>query len=744
MEAVDRSDQFLFSQMVVPGSVNMAAQRPAGRVKAMLRARAHGDHPSVVSSVHHDGAEGNDTETDTDDEARDAFRNAGDGFDDDSDTDGDGDGGGGGGDGNGKNRNSNGKHQQGSERSQVHVPSHTHAHDAFNAQHEHPRLPMLQEEKDNDGEMDDMSMSGSGAPLDQNDFDDDESTTFNNRGRRPEAGSGWDIASRFRSSNGRPAAPPVHFQPRPSKPIERQPQPQPQPQLGRAEPDAASVSDSQFVMSQRYGGTAMTAADDCSFSSTASSIMVANGGTGTARHVQNTAGPVATVPKPASATAPVSDVPPVPTLASVPILPLRTETPLQQTIRECMQPPPPSPPLKALPVTPYTVPPSGGRPQKHGSRSKRSQYTDFSATQFTHSTGSGSGSGSNTGSDTDIDNAAASAVESSVSHPRVREKGRGSRRASATSWTSHTSYNRRKSSRHSRDRSRSKQPQSQSQPHLHSRPHRSRHRSRHRHGHSDRRRRSRADSDFEAIELANKRELIAELDKLALGGTLLAFKPTMDHSVAELRHELERRLANTTLVQRVACIKGLVKVIALVLELVLSTFMRVKNWSVYITENLDTGAYDQSLEQIYRSIWKRGAPSPWVNLGFLIVGSLLGFHFLGMQPSTVVPSTSTAPASSTASAGKSLSAGLGGMVGSLMSGGGVGGMLAGMMTGVTGANMPQRAGFPDTGAGGGNGGNGGNAVKLARPPSPPPKKPTLGDGVGDQPRRRGRISAPVP
>jgi hypothetical protein len=260
--------------------------------------------------------------------------------------------------------------------------------------------------------------------------------------------------------------------------------------------------------------------------------------------------------------------------------------------------------------------------------------------------------------------------------------------------------------------------------------------------------------DFTDVEISNKRELIAELDKLALGGTLLAFKPTMDHSVSELRHELERRLANTTLIQRVAFIKGIVKIIALVIELVLSTFMRVKNWSVFITENLDTGAYDQSLEQIYRSLWKRGAPSPWLNLGLLVIGSLLGFHFFGMQPSNPPATGAGAGAGAgsnsgtgSATAGKSLSAGIGGIVSSLMSGGGLGGMMSGAISGVTNANMPTRAPFPSS------------TSAPARPPSPPPVKPTVGSSTAGKlatattttimppnnsgERRRPRVSAPI-
>lgn len=383
-----------------------------------------------------------------------------------------------------------------------------------------------------------------------------------------------------------------------------------------------------------------------------------------------------------------------------------TESPLQKTIRECMQPPAPPVPVAA------SAP--GLRLTKTGGIASSScTETDYN-------------SESNTGS----------AVESSVSHPYLNSRHSHSQR-------------RRHHHHHSRHERRGNGSQVS---------HRRHDRDRRRH------RRSRGSSsddgddrgDFTDVEISNKRELIAELDKLALGGTLLAFKPTMDHSVSELRHELERRLANTTLIQRVAFIKGIVKIIALVIELVLSTFMRVKNWSVFITENLDTGAYDQSLEQIYRSLWKRGAPSPWLNLGLLVIGSLLGFHFFGMQPSNP-PATGAGAGSNfnsgsnsgtgSATAGKSLSAGIGGIVSSLMSGGGLGGMMSGAISGVTNANMPTRAPFPSS------------TSAPARPPSPPPVKPTVGSSTAGKlatattttimppnnsgERRRPRVSAPI-
>ena len=703
MENVDKGDQFLFSQLVVPGTVNMAAHRPNRRVQAMLQARMRGDHPSVVSSL------------DDNDNGDDELSHAGFDFNnEDEDED------------------------------EVEVDNDNHAHKLATVRESFP---------------DDARSRASSAASDDSRPGNYAPVPSAATGIRPAAGTGWDVANRFRANTNQPRPVPRPQLQQLRSQTQAQAQAQPQAQVksqlqfearnyngGKGndnydynyddededehdDPDADA--DAAYALQQRYGNiTKQPDADSrLSHASSASrnsqqsrnSILYRGDGTKPAG-LYGPSGPLG----PTGPTGPSGQ------LGYVAIRPATatatmTESPLQKTIRECMQPPPPPVPVAALA-------PSLRLTKTGGIASSSCTETDYN-------------SESNTGS----------AVESSVSHPYLNSR------------HSHSHSQRRR--HHHRHHSRHDRRGNGSQV-SHSRHDRDRRRHRRSRGSSsddgdDR-------GDFTDVEISNKRELIAELDKLALGGTLLAFKPTMDHSVSELRHELERRLANTTLIQRVAFIKGIVKIIALVIELVLSTFMRVKNWSVFITENLDTGAYDQSLEQIYRSLWKRGAPSPWLNLGLLVIGSLLGFHFFGMQPSNPpatgagagagagAGSNSANSGTGSATAGKSLSAGIGGIVSSLMSGGGLGGMMSGAISGVTNANMPTRAPFPSSTSA---------PARLftrlpvttsiapARPPSPPPIKPTVGSSTAGKlatattttimppnnsgERRRPRVSSPI-
>ena len=128
------------------------------------------------------------------------------------------------------------------------------------------------------------------------------------------------------------------------------------------------------------------------------------------------------------------------------------------------------------------------------------------------------------------------------------------------------------------------------------------------------------------MELDTKRELIRELDRFAANGTILSFRPTEQHTEEELSHELARHVANDTILQRVAFMKVIIKVGVCVLEMVLKRWLKLKGWSTYISRELDSGKHNATLEQVYRTIWKRGTPNPWLGLVTLIVGSGIGFH----------------------------------------------------------------------------------------------------------------------
>lgn len=259
---------------------------------------------------------------------------------------------------------------------------------------------------------------------------------------------------------------------------------------------------------------------------------------------------------------------------------------------------------------------------------------------------------------------------------------------------------------------------------------------RRRHHHHHRRHRE-ARSQLAEIERENKMELLIELEKLQAMGVMLSFPLSMDHPEWKLKHELERHLAHQTLVQRVTLVKGIMKLGSMVIRWMCSSFLRLEGWDKYIAQELDTGRYDVSLEQVYRSIWRKGTPNPWMNLGLLIIGSAIAFH---------VGSVATGGAATTNASGAP-----GGMIGNILSslfGGG-----GGSASGGSGFNPMSLVGSVLRNAGSGparprasspNGEGASSEAAPIRPPTPPPVRPQSSAAPASEPTRvRARIPPPM-
>lgn len=256
-----------------------------------------------------------------------------------------------------------------------------------------------------------------------------------------------------------------------------------------------------------------------------------------------------------------------------------------------------------------------------------------------------------------------------------------------------------------------------------------------------------------------KAEYIRELERFQQFGVNLAFKPTMDLDLDKLRHEHDRCVANDTIVQRVTVMKIVIQFGAIGLEMLATKMklLKLEGWSTYLFAEMNSGKHDAMLEQMYRQIWKRGAPNPWISFAALIIGSAIGFHFqfislesvrgagAGAGNNTPTP----APAPSAGPLGTGLSAMFGNMLGGLGGGGGGGGGIFNMLTSMVDSRRPVRgtAGPPQ-----------------ANPASPPPPPPPAGrfsttqpgslspGGLGGQggpgqgeppvPRRRVRMAGP--
>ena len=199
-------------------------------------------------------------------------------------------------------------------------------------------------------------------------------------------------------------------------------------------------------------------------------------------------------------------------------------------------------------------------------------------------------------------------------------------------------------------------------------------------------------------------ELLIELQKLQAMGTTLSFPLSMDEPEWKLKHELERHLAHQTLVQRITLVKGILKVGSMVVRILCSSFLGLEGWDVFIAKELDSGKYDTSLEQVYRQMFGKGTPNPWISLGLLIIGSAIAFHVGSLMNNQT---QGNGPASFVS-----------GILSSLF-----GSSTAGSSGGSFGGGLPMAFlgnALRMAGSGSGSGGSGGSAGGAAIPPSSPP------------------------
>jgi hypothetical protein len=196
------------------------------------------------------------------------------------------------------------------------------------------------------------------------------------------------------------------------------------------------------------------------------------------------------------------------------------------------------------------------------------------------------------------------------------------------------------------------------------------------------------------LKRENKRELLFQLRHLQELGIALTIPVSMDTPEHELATEYERHMAHIHLKQRIGIMKGLVKFGVVMVRFGLGFFkvFRLEGWMEFVHAQLDSGAFDMALEQLYRAFWRRGAPSPWLAITVLIVVSGVVYHMKNTGQMTVATSGNNSLMSSLMS--------LGGMVvGPLMSQLGGGAAAGAPDFGVGYAPTPAHA---DGSGGGGN------------------------------------------
>ena len=133
------------------------------------------------------------------------------------------------------------------------------------------------------------------------------------------------------------------------------------------------------------------------------------------------------------------------------------------------------------------------------------------------------------------------------------------------------------------------------------------------------------DSDSERLE---KQGYLIELQNLEKGGVKLSRSFNMTDSVAEMEFELNRHLSAESTQNAVSFMRDTLRIAVTGLEAGnarFGPFLSIDGWADSITR--DMKRYDHSLERIYKRYWRKQQMSPVMELAWLILGSMISWHF---------------------------------------------------------------------------------------------------------------------
>lgn len=222
-------------------------------------------------------------------------------------------------------------------------------------------------------------------------------------------------------------------------------------------------------------------------------------------------------------------------------------------------------------------------------------------------------------------------------------------------------------------------------------------------------------------EQNEKRDYLIGLEKLKQQGITLTKQYTMNDPLVDIQYEFERHNTNMEGLRKVETSKSYIRISAVVIITAnhfLGRKLALDGWLERLNAELESPKYFLPLEEMYRSMHRRGPPSPWLSLAIMFASSLVFTHCdnkynitgHGNYPSASGLGTSPPP-KPTAGAGGG--GGIGGLMSSLGGLGGVMGMM-GNLGNIFGAGTPGTPGAT----------NGPGPVTLNPTSAPPPPPPT--------------------
>lgn len=142
-----------------------------------------------------------------------------------------------------------------------------------------------------------------------------------------------------------------------------------------------------------------------------------------------------------------------------------------------------------------------------------------------------------------------------------------------------------------------------------------------------------------------KTHYLHELNRMKMNGSLPSRNYTEEDDVADLAFECSRIKSNEDMVSMVSFMKDAIKLSTTGVELLNNKFnlLRLSGWSREVTRDMDR--YNRPLSKIYQRYWRKGSVSPFIELAFLLGGSLVVHHFknLLMGGGSNAPPAATAP-----------------------------------------------------------------------------------------------------
>lgn len=125
-----------------------------------------------------------------------------------------------------------------------------------------------------------------------------------------------------------------------------------------------------------------------------------------------------------------------------------------------------------------------------------------------------------------------------------------------------------------------------------------------------------------------KQGYLLELEKWKMQGITTTKQFSMNDSLDDIQFEYDRIKMNMDTVSGVNFMKDAMKLMFTGVELAnskMGPILQLDGWSSEVTSDMQK--YNNCLEKIYKKHWRKGSMAPESELAFMVVGSMLVFHF---------------------------------------------------------------------------------------------------------------------